>query len=876
MAGNFPRLPGHVVRMGDAGRYLDRWAAVTVVMGPQGFGKTTQVALWLRDLEDAPDVVWVSARHTDDWMARFRNEQTSESQTVDEDASLIGRESGRATTGQPDPIALLDDYATSLRDQSLVVVIDDAHELTDEGVQQALVDVVSRRHHVHLIVCTRHRIPLQRMAYDAVHTVVVPARSLLWRRSDIRALGNSLGARVSRTQAAELKSMFGGWPAPTRLVLEEVDDGMVHLPLTKGGDYLRDIALPGIADREWVARVGRLCLAERLTRGLIRDLAGAQDAAEVIARFEEVGLVERSYEADDVLYTLPPYVRAAFREAYLVEHSGQVGQTHRQLADWFAVHDGPGHRALALAHAVSADDSTMIDNIWKQYATELVLDHPFELFNTLQTLPESRLNSQPSLRVALETCRALHLDGPNRGHHSAALGAYAGTSRRIAARGLTRLNLQDLLWVGAGAVLALRLEGRLSTAEELGDQLEAAAETKMSEGAAPGDGLSWFYLQRGVGQALVGQDAAAKRHYHLAWQHNDHHTPHIAAHVAANLALLHSTAADLPQAQHWVTRHDEFDTPRSWAREHFGFGAHVARGIIALDRLEPNASRAALDQLDDCPALELWPFGAHLAAQHGLHYGSRETALADLDTALRVRPIATAHAAVPRRLLTVARAELLLAEGEAHRAHQLLTTELAQNSPTLSVPLARLHLMSDQPAEAIRVASTWLRRRSTDNRTRLSLLLLVALAHYRLRDLATSRTMMNRAVELYLHTGLLRPFATLPAAELESMLREAGAALPPPAAERLAEHDAPFPTQVTLIRLTNREEQLVRALQANASRQAIADEFVLSTNTVRNQVAGLYRKLSVKTRSEALARLAQLGIAPNKSESRPSNGDAHA
>lgn len=60
--------------------------------------------------------------------------------------------------------------------------------------------------------------------------------------------------------------------------------------------------------------------------------------------------------------------------------------------------------------------------------------------------------------------------------------------------------------------------------------------------------------------------------------------------------------------------------------------------------------------------------------------------------------------------------------------------------------------------------------------------------------------------------------------------------------------------------LTPREEQLLRLLQHGLANRDLADELGSSPNTVRNQLAGLYRKLAVTSRAGAVSTAIRVGL----------------
>lgn len=62
------------------------------------------------------------------------------------------------------------------------------------------------------------------------------------------------------------------------------------------------------------------------------------------------------------------------------------------------------------------------------------------------------------------------------------------------------------------------------------------------------------------------------------------------------------------------------------------------------------------------------------------------------------------------------------------------------------------------------------------------------------------------------------------------------------------------------VTLTSRELQVLKAIAGGQSSREIADELVLSTETVKSHVGNVIRKLDVQTRSEAIAKAFQLGL----------------
>ncbi len=66
--------------------------------------------------------------------------------------------------------------------------------------------------------------------------------------------------------------------------------------------------------------------------------------------------------------------------------------------------------------------------------------------------------------------------------------------------------------------------------------------------------------------------------------------------------------------------------------------------------------------------------------------------------------------------------------------------------------------------------------------------------------------------------------------------------------------DAPFPD------LTPREREILELLAQGLTNMAVAEKFILSPKTIRNQVSNIYRKLQVATRSEAVIKAREAGL----------------
>ncbi|MFC5731585.1 MULTISPECIES: LuxR C-terminal-related transcriptional regulator [Nocardioides] len=821
-----PRLPQHIVQQRRARALLDRRAPITVVLGHQGYGKTTLVNAWLREQPDRSEAIWLNARAGLDL------------------TEMVSR--------------TLDQRPKSDR---TILVIDDAHHARDQTLLGELIERARCRHQLHLVLCSRGSHPIEPLADGVVETTTISARRLLLTVDQVLDFAAVLNVPLSTDQARRIHTELGGWAAAVRLVLEEIEDPGTELPLSRARHYLRDALLSGTSDTRALSAAMEFSLTERVTHVLIRDIADGDGPEDGVRLIESTGLAERQYVDDDVILTFPPFIREVLRAAFTRQRPARARSLHRRLAQWFATRQGPSHSALAFSHAAAGEDWQLLDEIWRRESTTLLFEHPHALASTIATIPEDVLDYRPGLSVAYDVSRAAAVADTDEDGRMVTVRAYIQATQRLSQQPPGQVPVHDLLVLGIGRIVGQRVDGCFTAADQAADDLERVVEERVAAGEEPGDGLHWLHLQRGITHTLRGEHAAAAHRYRLVWQHRGVATRHGAATATANLALTHALWGDPQSAQNWLDRRADLETGGSWMHALSSMGAQLAVGMSALDRLDLGACQEALNALGDgSTPTDLWPYVVYLRARHDLHRGPSSSALAVLDAAVGGHHPRLAQGGAARVLLARARADLLLAQGQGERARAVISGLDPEGSPMLAIPLVRLHLLAGDPFEAFRIAEILTWQATTDNRSRQELLVLAAVSAYRMGDHVLSADITRRALALYRHTRLLAPFTCVSDDELDRLFTGAGEWLDVGAIDTLRRHPNPFPERLTLIHLTPREQVLADTLASGASRQEIADQLFVSINTVRTQLAALYRKLNVNTREAALVQIAELGL----------------
>lgn len=864
------RLPKLLLRRPTLERRLSSWASMTLIRGPQGYGKTTLVVSWLERLSIAKVIrVWVNAGPDLNERERFWRHvlhcfQADREQPVPEAAEAL-----RA----------LESRLRSLHEYRIILVIDRFDTIQDRDIIGDVAELAQRQRNLHLYVCVRgrHLVETVGSAYTEV-TTIGPADLLLSGR-EIRRLAEVLGRPVGEDEAAAVRRATGGWVAASRRILEASPPE--RLDLTFAEEYLRATVLPHLGDPGTLRSLMQLCLVDRPPVRMIHDLYERPEA--FLGVLDDLGLPEPDQPRDGGYLRLPSLVRTVLRDEFRLREPEAVAAFHRRVGNWFAEQAEPAADAdaahadsnavAALRHLTSAGAWDDLVRQWSKCGARLLITHPDEVRHILADVPEQVLRRHPRLLIGQAMVTALAAGTP--GDLAPALRAYADTGEQIVRRSVGALSLPDLLSAGTGYLCGQRAKGRFEAAEKFAADLQerithGVAPDTAGEAVPDGD-LAWFLVQRGLIHTLRGDDQAATRCYRSAWDHSRSTAGHIAGpSAAANLAMTYAMRGQREQALLWLDRHREVDTRGRWIHDLVGLGARIARAALALDKLDQPGAAAELDRLSAVSAdLELWPFAAFLDAVYGLHHGDPAGALAGLTQTTRAYDSVLTEQGAALVLRSRAAADLLLACGEGNRARQMIgkrgeSAAAGAVAVVAGVPLARLHLLSGDHQSAGALAARMLGHPECWERDHLELLLIRSVTALRQDDPGTAGRLFAQAIGRYRRNGVLRAFATIPPDDLAALAGLTTELLTPEESSALAAVRPVFTTPVDLVQLTRQEQRVLVELERSRSNKDIAEALYVSVSTVKTQLHAIYRKLGTTTRQATILRAHELTLLPHR------------
>jgi LuxR family maltose regulon positive regulatory protein len=888
-----PQTPPELVPRPHLAERLSEGLArkLTLVSAPAGFGKSTLVTGWLAETGHTP--AWLSLDQDDNDPIRFWTYLIAAVQTVghevgDEARHIIS--SPQLRSAEPAVISLINDI--SQLPHPLILVLDDYHVIEAKQIHDRLSYLLDNQPpNLHLVLITRVDPPLS-LARLRAHGQLIEIRAadLQFSSNEATALFNDvMDLHLKPEQVAALNLHTEGWIVGLQLAALSLRGHPAHETFIErftGShqfilDYLTEEVLRALPEpyRQFLLQTSIL---ERFCGALCRAVTGNPASLSVLDEIRKANLfvipLGRITSADtgDHWFRYHHLFAEVLRALLERDHPDEIKALHQRAAIWF---ENEGYAGEAVDHALRSGDM--------QRAKALVLEHWTSILNRgevatvlrwLDGLPEEIERDDPSLSLA--RCWALFLSGQSAAiapHLEQANDAYEG----LVSEGTLDGAPQNLV----AAQLAMM---RSVLARSLGQHAESVSFAEeavrlLAPATLEGAGTGWNML--GAARAGAGDyDGAIEAHRRgneLTYGEGNLAGAYMSTYGRAMYLIIQGRLNEADEfcrsAIERGLREGHGDLPvAGWP--------HVAMARIELERYRLDQAEAYLDDglriARSGGQGELLRAGrylrAHLAAARGNQDGAIEilqdterivdaiddpylsgelawewatvclntgdldgarTKLADLErmcTAIR-----HANLLMARDWLT---AWLLCAEGRNEKA------------------LAEL-------AEAIHRA-----RASNSTGTLVRLLALQAVALDATGKREPARSVLREAVELGAPGGYVRRWldAGPSIAPLLRDLREKDR-IPPalfPYLDSLLDAcrsvfgDAALqPAGDMLELLTERELEVLRLICAGYSNPEIADELVVTVNTVKKHAGNVYGKLGVRSRTQAAARARDLGLA---------------
>ncbi len=872
-----------------------------LVCAPAGFGKTALLACWVRR-DDRP-VAWLSLDAGDNDPARFWRHAVA---ALDRARPGIGERVG-ALLGPPAPAsfeglvtALINELAAQPALDELLLVLDDYHLIDAQQVHDPLVFLLEHLPPgVHLVLASRSDPPLPLARLRAAGQLAELRGGDLRFTAEEAAvlLREATGDVLPAAAVVALAARTEGWAAGLQLAglsLRGRPDVAGFVAAFSGTyryvlDYLTDEVLEGQTGqvREFLLETSVL---DRLSGGLCDAVTGRTGGQAMLEWVERANLFLVPLDEVRGWWRYHHLFADLLRARLQQQQPGLVAGLHHNAAAWCEEHGLPDD---AVRHALAAGDAT--------WAARLIERHFDEVFwpgeratveRWLSALPAGLAASRPRLCLVrailalaggdIEGAGPL-LDAAERAVTDAADEPFEPSAGKAAS-----------LLVNVSAGIAL---GRASLAHLRGDADGTAAFAsqvlaKTGEGESMLDSTSTWLLA--VAEWLRGQVAAERALAASITTWRAAGERYSAAYGCHHLGQVQRAQGRLDAALGTYQQALEITAePGQPAMPAAGI-AFVGIGEVAYQRNElESAVRQISEGIERCRHLTYTqPLATGLAALAWIRQaqGDHAGALEAMGEAGRVAPgpaVASLLNPVPAQ-----RARLLLAQGEVIMAARWVeerglgpdSDPVYPREPEYLV-LARVLLAQDRPAPALALLGRLHAAAAAQNRAGsiIEIQVLQALALAAAGDDNAAVNTLAQALMLGCPQGYVRVFADegapmsallsrlvaaqradsaaargVPLGCLARLLRAFGE---PPAAAG-ARQRAAVAVPGLVEQLTARELEILALLAAGTPNPRIAEQLVVSLDTVKKHVSHLLGKLGAANRTEAVTRARELGLIP--------------
>jgi LuxR family maltose regulon positive regulatory protein len=848
---------------------------LTLVSAPAGAGKTTLLASWRSSGQPPGPVAWLSLDSGDNEAARFW------AYTL---AAL--RRSGAVPAGSPlrslAPRPGADDTFLPILVNGLarlpapvVLIIDDVQELTDATVLKGLEFLL--RHAtptLRLVLGSRvdPPLPLQRLLVSG-QLAQVRSADLAFTIAEVADLlaDYEYRPRLSEDDLALLQARTEGWAAGLRLAalsLQGQPDPQRFVAELAGDDqHIADYLLKEVLDRypeELRSFLLRTSVVDELHDDLADALTGGHGGEWTLARLERDNAFVVALGSRRSAYRYHELFAGLLRYALRREAPGQVAELHRRAARWYADH---GLAVNAIQQALMAQDWRHAADLITEHGLSLILrDEAAMLHRLLGRLPADLVQDDPEFAL-LAASEGILRDDPETATVHLRL-----AKRRAAALHQDRRDRSALLLAICRSALAWQV-GDLDEAVVAGHEALALQAGAAAGGADDARALTLSNL--GAAELWAGDLDAAEVHL------QEGQATALRAGLGSlrlactsQLAVLHAMRGALGLAFRFGTDAVGFAAQRGWPSSVQAAGGHLALAwvsyhrddLVEADRQLERTVAASRVRPERPVTLAVAMVRARLQRARGDLTGAIATMASARQELTGWRPPARLW-----RWLALTEAELRSAAGRPQPAGSLLGG-LDDGEPLgagEAVALARLQLRQADAAGAAATLAPCLDGTASGDLlvAPVEAWLLDALASDALTDHDRAAASLARALALAEQGGFHRSFldAGAPARSLlvryrhrmsasrsylDGLLRSSAESVPTPAL-----------TPPPLIEpLTERERTVLQYLPSMMTYWEIASDLYVSPNTVKSHVSGIFRKLGVSGRRQAVRAARELQL----------------
>jgi len=408
---NLVSRPCLVQRLNDG---IAQGRRLTLVSAPAGYGKSTLLSEWASKV--GVPVAWLSLEKEENDPARFWNYFISALADIPQLRQLGACErmfQALQSPQQPHMRVLLADLVNELSSlkQSMVLVLDEFHTITENQIQQDLVFLIEHlplsHDTLHMIIASRMDPPWPLARWRARGQLVeIRSADLRFKPEEANDfLNNMMKLGLPLEDVHALENLTEGWIAGLQMAalsLEGREDIKDFIRAFTGSNrYIFDYLVEEVLKRqeqdlqEFLLKTSIL---DRLSAPLCDAILGRTDSQAILERLEKTNLFLSPLDGERTWYRYHPLFANLLQSSLKQSRAGMVPELHQKACAWFEEHN---FLSEALIHALAAGDPDHLTKLVERYAFSIMgVFEASSLLNWLNSLPDQIKNPNPWLNIA--------------------------------------------------------------------------------------------------------------------------------------------------------------------------------------------------------------------------------------------------------------------------------------------------------------------------------------------------------------------------------------------------------------------------------------------------------------------------------------------
>ncbi|HSG42180.1 MAG TPA: LuxR C-terminal-related transcriptional regulator [Anaerolineales bacterium] len=389
---------------------------LTLISAPAGFGKSTLVTSWLA--ESNKTAAWLSLGKGDNDPVRFWTYFIAAIQTIHQETGGEARQiisAPQLRNIEPVVISLINEISQLSHD--LIVVLDDYHLIQTEQIHSSLNYLLDRQpQNLHIVLITRAdpSISLARLRAH-VQLIEIRAQDLQFTTEEATTLLNEkMGLNLKLNHVKALVTHTESWVVGLQLAalsLKNQPSYDTFIEEFTGGnkfilDYLIEEVLVTLPDaqREFMLRTSIL---DRFCSELCRAVTGDSSSAQMMEEIWKSNLFLIPLDTEGWWFRYHHLFAEVLYALLKRNYPDEIASLHLKAAEWFEKEGYPGE---AVEHALRSGEMVRAKELVLKYWTPVL--HKGEVATVLHwisALPEEMRGEDPNLTLAY--CWALFLNG---------------------------------------------------------------------------------------------------------------------------------------------------------------------------------------------------------------------------------------------------------------------------------------------------------------------------------------------------------------------------------------------------------------------------------------------------------------------------------